>query len=112
MDRLAKKALKAGHCTGQYVESSFPNEQIWITLGGRKAIGPSGWNWRSSGADQPLRDSFTRRGSSHHLTLTPSGSLATAGLYLSTLNSFARSSQSKYLGGAGAIPNYLCGKKQ
>ncbi len=40
MDRLAKKALKAGHCTGQYIESSFLNEHIWITLGGRKAIGP------------------------------------------------------------------------
>jgi len=40
VDRLAKKDLKAGHCTGQYIESSFPNEQIWITLGGRKAIGP------------------------------------------------------------------------
>ena len=40
VDRLAKKALKAGHSTGQYIESSFPNEQIWITLGGTKAIGP------------------------------------------------------------------------
>jgi hypothetical protein len=40
VDRLGKKVLKAGHCTGQYIESSFPNEQIWITLGGRKAIGP------------------------------------------------------------------------
>jgi hypothetical protein len=39
VDRLAKKALKAGHCTGQYIKSSFPNEQIWITLGGRKALG-------------------------------------------------------------------------
>ncbi len=40
VDRLAKKTLKAGHCTGQYIESSFPNEQIWITLRGTKAIGP------------------------------------------------------------------------
>jgi hypothetical protein len=40
VDRLAKKALKAGHCTGQYIKSSFLNEQIWITLGGRNAIGP------------------------------------------------------------------------
>jgi hypothetical protein len=37
--RIAKKALKAGHCTDKYIKSSFPNEQIWITLGGRKAIG-------------------------------------------------------------------------
>jgi hypothetical protein len=39
VDRLAKKALKAGHCMGQHIKSSFPNEQIWITLGGKKAIG-------------------------------------------------------------------------
>jgi hypothetical protein len=39
VDRLANKALKAGHCTGQYIRSTFLNEQIWITLGGRKAIG-------------------------------------------------------------------------
>ncbi len=69
-------------------------------------------NWRISGADQPLRDSFTRRGSSHHPTSTPSGGQATAGLYLSTQNLFAHSSRSKYLGGVVAIPNYLCGKKQ
>jgi hypothetical protein len=39
VDRLVNKALKAGLCTGQYIRSSFPNEQIWITLGGRKAMG-------------------------------------------------------------------------
>jgi hypothetical protein len=39
VDRLAKKALKAAHCTGQYIKTTFPNEQIWITLFGRKVIG-------------------------------------------------------------------------
>ena len=39
VDRLVKKALKAGHCTGQYIKPTFPNKQIWITLGGRKVIG-------------------------------------------------------------------------
>ena len=39
VENLAKKVLKAGLCTGQYIQSSFPNEQIWITLGGRKAMG-------------------------------------------------------------------------
>ncbi len=39
MDRLAKKALKAAHCTGKFIESSFPNEQLWITMGGRKVTG-------------------------------------------------------------------------
>jgi hypothetical protein len=28
VDRLAKKALKAAHCTGKFIESSFPNEQL------------------------------------------------------------------------------------
>ena len=28
VDRLEKKVLKAGHCTGQYIETAFPNEQI------------------------------------------------------------------------------------
>ena len=39
VDWLAKKALKAGHCTSQFIETSFLNEKIWITLRGRKAIG-------------------------------------------------------------------------
>jgi hypothetical protein len=65
-----------------------------------------------SGADQPLRDSFTRRELSHHLILTPFGGLVMAGPCLRTKNPFARSSQSKFLGGVGAIPNYPCGKKQ
>ena len=39
VDRLTKKALKAGICTTQYLRGSFPNEQKWITLGGRKAMG-------------------------------------------------------------------------
>jgi hypothetical protein len=112
VDRLAKKALKAGLCTGQYIRSSFPNEQIWITLGGKKLRGLCWQNWKSSGADLPLRDSFTRRGLSHHLILIPFGGLVMAGPCLRTQNPFSLSSQSKYLGGAGAISNYPCGKKK
>jgi hypothetical protein len=39
VNRLAKKALNAGHCMGKYIRRSFPNEEIWVTLGGRKAMG-------------------------------------------------------------------------
>jgi hypothetical protein len=39
VERLAKNALKAAHCTGPFIESSFPNEQLWITMGGRKVTG-------------------------------------------------------------------------
>ncbi len=34
VDSLAKKALKAGHCTGEFIKSAFPNEQICISMGG------------------------------------------------------------------------------
>jgi hypothetical protein len=34
VDSLAKKALIAAHSTGKFINSSFPNEQLWITMGG------------------------------------------------------------------------------
>jgi hypothetical protein len=36
MDRLAKKALKAVHCTRQFIEGTYPYKQTWITMGERK----------------------------------------------------------------------------
>ncbi len=39
VDSLAKKALKAAHSTGECIESAFPNEQIWISMGGKKVKG-------------------------------------------------------------------------
>ncbi len=40
VDRLAKKALNAAHCTGQFIEGTFPYEQIWIMMGGKMVTGP------------------------------------------------------------------------
>jgi hypothetical protein len=40
VDRLAKKALKAAHCTRQFIEGSFLYNQIWITMGGEKITCP------------------------------------------------------------------------
>jgi hypothetical protein len=40
VDSLAKKALKAAHCTGQFIGGIFPYEQIWVTMGGMKVTGP------------------------------------------------------------------------
>jgi hypothetical protein len=40
VDGLAKKALKAAHCTGKFIEGTFLYEQIRITMGGEKATGP------------------------------------------------------------------------
>jgi hypothetical protein len=39
VDSLAKKSPKAAHCTGECIESAFPNEQIWISMGGKKVTG-------------------------------------------------------------------------
>ena len=49
VDRLAKKALKAAHCPGKYIKSSYPNKQIWIILGGRKAMVLAGGTGRVLG---------------------------------------------------------------
>ena len=40
VDSLAKKALKSAHGTREFIEGTFPNEQIWITIGEKKATGP------------------------------------------------------------------------
>jgi hypothetical protein len=39
VDSLAKIALKAAHSTGKYIKSAFPNEQIWISMAGKKVTG-------------------------------------------------------------------------
>jgi hypothetical protein len=36
VDALAKKSTKAAHSTGEFIESNFPNEEVWIEMGGRK----------------------------------------------------------------------------
>ena len=77
-----------------------------------KLLGPCGRNWNSSVAGPLLRDSFTRKRLSHCLILLPYGGRVMTGPCMGTLNHFARVSQNKYLDGAGAIPNYPCGKKQ
>jgi hypothetical protein len=39
VDSLAKRALKAAHSTGKCIKSAFPNEEIWISMGGKKMMG-------------------------------------------------------------------------
>jgi hypothetical protein len=39
VDALAKKAIKAAHSTGKFIESTFPNEEVWIEMGGKKITG-------------------------------------------------------------------------
>jgi hypothetical protein len=36
VDALAKKSLKAGHSTNEYIESEFPYEEVIIKMGGKK----------------------------------------------------------------------------
>jgi hypothetical protein len=40
VDSLEKMALKAAHCTSQFIGGIFPYEQIWVTMGGMKVTGP------------------------------------------------------------------------
>ncbi len=39
VDALAKKSIKAAHSTGKFIESNFPNEEVWIEMGGKKITG-------------------------------------------------------------------------
>jgi hypothetical protein len=39
VDPLAKKSIKAAHSTRKFIESNFPNEVVWIEMGGRKITG-------------------------------------------------------------------------
>jgi hypothetical protein len=34
-----KKSIKAAQSTGEFIESNFPNEEVWIEMGGRKITG-------------------------------------------------------------------------
>ncbi len=39
VNALAKKSLKAGHSTNEYIESEFPYEEVSIKMGGKKITG-------------------------------------------------------------------------
>jgi hypothetical protein len=38
-DAFAKKSLKAAHSTDEFIESDFPNEEVWIEMSGKKITG-------------------------------------------------------------------------
>ncbi len=37
VDSLAKKALRSALCSKEFIEGTFPNKQIWIPMGKKKA---------------------------------------------------------------------------
>ena len=39
VDALAKKSIRAAHSTEECIKSTFPNEELWIEMGGRKITG-------------------------------------------------------------------------
>ena len=113
VDKLAKKALQAGLCTGQYTRSSFPNEQIWITLGGRNAIGSLGAELEEFWGQSTAKRFFHEKGiisSSYFDSIWWSGYGRAISEYPKPFRTFITKQVSGC--GAGAIPNYLCGKKQ
>ncbi len=73
VDSLAKKALMVAHSTGECIKSAFPNEQIWISMGGERWQDPWGPSLRNSGAGLPLRSFTTKNDLFHLLILTLSG---------------------------------------
>ncbi len=39
LDALARKSTEAAHSTGKFTESNFPNEEVWIEMGGKRITG-------------------------------------------------------------------------
>jgi hypothetical protein len=54
VESLQKKALVAAHSPGKCIESAFPNEQIWISMGEEKVTGSlrskleEFWGWSTA----------------------------------------------------------------
>jgi hypothetical protein len=62
VDRLAKKALKAAHCTGQFIGGTFSFEHIWMTMGGKKITGPLCLELEESWGRSTARRFFNKKG--------------------------------------------------
>jgi hypothetical protein len=62
VDSLAKKAIKAAHCTRQFIKDSFPYEQIWITMGGKKVTGPLRLELELFGGSSTAKKFFDEKG--------------------------------------------------
>jgi hypothetical protein len=62
VDRLAKKALKAAYCTGQFIGGTFPFKQIWMTMGGKKLMGPLHLELEESWGQSTARRFFNKKG--------------------------------------------------
>jgi hypothetical protein len=62
VDCLEKKALKAAHCTGQFIGGTFPFKQIWMTMGGKKITGPLCLELEESWGRSTARRFFNKKG--------------------------------------------------
>jgi hypothetical protein len=109
VDSLAKKALKAAHSTGKFIDSSFPNEQLWITMGGKKVTGSLRNELEDFWGHSTAKKFFHKKG------IVPSAHFDSAcfgwvmnGLFLDTLKPSTHSSQNRYLDGAAVPPSSCC----
>jgi hypothetical protein len=101
VDRLTKKALKAAHCTGQFIIGTFPYEQIWIMMGWKKVTGPLWLELEEFWGCLTAKKFFNKKGiilSTHFDSVW----LDRIGLSPATQERFAYSLPSKFLDGAAA----------
>jgi hypothetical protein len=73
VDCPAKKALNAAHCTGKFIKSAFPNEQNWISMGGKKVMDSLRTKLEEFWGQTTAKKFFHKNGFSHLLILTLSG---------------------------------------
>ncbi len=98
MQRRLCRLASARASTQEALSQMNRSGSLWEA---QKLRGLCGQNRKSSGADRPLKDSFTRRGSSHHLILTPLGGLVTAGPCLRTQKLFCTFITKQVIGWCG-----------
>jgi hypothetical protein len=110
VDCLAKKALKAAYCTGQFIRGTFPFEQIWMTMGGKKITVPLCLELEESWGRSTTRRFFNKKGivlSAHFDTVWWRGYDRAISGYPKT---FRTSLPSRFLAGAAATQSYLFGR--
>jgi hypothetical protein len=111
VDRLAKMALKAAHCTRQFIEGFFCTNRYGLRWEGKRLQVPFGWNWQNSEAVLPLKSSLTKRGLYYLCILIQYGGLDTIRLSPAIPKRSAHSSPSKFLDGAAATQSFHYGRK-
>ncbi len=109
MDRLVKRALKAAHCTGNFIGGTFPYKQIRVTMGGKKVTGPHCLELEEFRGHSTARRFFIKKGIvlfAHFDAIWWMGYN-----WASTPNHSVLSLPNRFLDGAAVTQSYLFGRK-